>query len=255
MRAGSAPVDGAARHGVGFFGFDRLDGHRRCCGLLARGFQFLFGEDEAADVAERLIPNGHLFEMVLPDGVGSGARGAARKGFSLDGDDFSAGVEARVFLRRKEEGDLRAFFPEVAGELVREEESVVAAAGGERRNGLVEAGPFGLDAGLKPLPELEAMHAGAEDNDAEELLAGHGSFLWRGVEVIPGGSALGGPNGNRKRCSRQVEKECAVLPNRVRLLRGNNPRRLGSLTTSYSLFFRILAWHKPLIVIGLWIAR
>jgi hypothetical protein len=52
-----------------------------------------------------------------------------------------------------------------------------------------------------------------------------------------------------------VEKECAVLPNRVRLLRGNNPRRLGSLTTSYSLFFRILAWHKPLIVIGLWIAR
>jgi hypothetical protein len=33
---------------------------------------------------------------------------------------------------------------------------------------------------LKPLPELEAMHAGAEDNDAKEFFAGHGSFLERG---------------------------------------------------------------------------
>jgi hypothetical protein len=47
--------------------------------------------------------------------------------------------------------------------------------------------------------------------------------FWREVEVIPGGSALGGPNGNRKRCPRQEEKECTMLLSRVRWLRGKNP--------------------------------
>src|SRR5580700_2682701 len=99
--------------------------------------------------------------MILPHGVGGGARGAAGKGLALNGDDFTAGVEAGVFLRGEEEGDLGAFFPEVAGKFVGEKQGVIAAAGGEGGDGLVEAGPVGLKGRLEPLPELKAMHASA----------------------------------------------------------------------------------------------
>ena len=176
----SAPVGGATREtrvpAFGRFGGCRLV--RR--GRIAGGGNFLFGEDEAADIAERLVPDSHLFEVVLPDGVGVGARRAARKGFSPDGDDFSAGIEARVLLRGKKEGDLCALLPEVTGELVGKEESVITSTGGKGADRLLKAGPFGFETELKPLTEFKAMDTGAEDDDAKEFLACHGIFWERG---------------------------------------------------------------------------
>ena len=180
---GSAPIGGMAREGVRLFRFavfewsDGLAGSGGDRGLLAGGFEFLFGEDEAADVAKRFFPDGHLFEVILPDGVRGGAGRAASEGLALDGDDFTVGVEASVFLGRKEEGDLGSFFPEVAGELVGEEQSVIAAAGGKSRDGLFKARPFRFEIDLEPLTEFKPMDTSAQDDDAEKFFASHGRFV------------------------------------------------------------------------------
>jgi len=225
----SGPIRGAAWEGVGLFRLDCFELRRGLCefhviggrrGWLACGFEFLVGEDEAADVAEWLFPNSHLFEVILPDSVGGGAGGAAGEGFALDRDDFPVRVEAGVFLRWEEEGDLGALFPEVAGELVGKEQGVIAAAGRESGDGGFEAWPFGLEAGLVPLPELKAVHTSAEHDDADEFFTSHGIF-WRGVEVTPSGSTLGGPNGNaeaapgaRGKWSRLLIRLVQELPSR-----------------------------------------
>jgi len=201
-RTGSAPV-AAARKSLRLLHLDGLGGHGRRyifsagdpLDRLAGSFEFFFGEDEAADIAQRLLPNGHLLEVILPDGVGGGAGGSTGEGFSFDGDDFAVRVEARVFLRRKEEGDLGSLLPEVAGKLVGEEQGVITAPRREKADGLLKAGPVGFEVGLEPMAKFKPMHAGTKDDDAEEFVACHGSLVER-TEVTPCGSTLGRPNGN-----------------------------------------------------------
>jgi hypothetical protein len=188
---GSGPVGGTAGECGRFFRFDGFElrhgssvigvfsGRR---GRLARGFELLFGEDEAADVAERLIPDRHLLEVILPDGIGGGAGGASGEGLAFDGNDFSVGVEASVFLGWEEESDLGTFFPEVAGKLVGKEQGVIAAAGSEGGDGGFETWPIALEGGLVPLAELEAVHASAEHDDANEFFTRHGIFVGEGDE-------------------------------------------------------------------------
>jgi hypothetical protein len=170
-----APFDGAAGEAAAF-GRDVRCGCRVGVvgGRLGAGsVHIVIRENEAPDVAERLFPDGHLFEVVLPDGVRCGARGAAGKGFALDGYRLAFVIEAGVLLRREHETDLRALLPEIAGEVVCKEERVVAAAVFENGECVVQVLPLRLNVGLIPLAELEAVRAGAEDEHTEEGAASH----------------------------------------------------------------------------------
>src|SRR5580700_9645203 len=143
---GSTPINRTAREAAALRRFGWSSGGVRCVCL-----QLFIGEDEAADVAQRLFPDGHLLEVVLPQGVGGGPRGAAGEGFATDGDGLAAAIEAGVLLRGENEADLRALLPEIAGEIVGKEQRVVAPAAGEDGNGVIQVRPLGLDVGLVPL--------------------------------------------------------------------------------------------------------
>jgi len=183
----SAPVRRPALGHAALFRLARLTGLKRCDGpngrsgrLLAGCFELIFGENEAADIAERLLPDRHLFQMVLPHSVRCGSRRAARERFSFDGDDFSFRIQPRVFLRGQKKRDLRSLLPEVASKFVGKKQSVIAAARRQYRESLIEPRPFRFQTALEPLPKLEAMNTSAKDSDAKQFCAGHGSFMERG---------------------------------------------------------------------------
>ena len=92
----------------------------------------------------------------------------------------------------KQKCDLGAFLPEEAGKLVGEKQRVIAPAGGENRNRLIETRPVHFEIGLEPVAKFESMHASAQHDDAEKFFACHG-FLAERVEVTSSGSAPVGP--------------------------------------------------------------
>lgn len=90
------------------------------------GTEVLFYEEEAADIAERVLGDDHLPKVVLPD---IGFDGSSSKGFSGDGDDLPFGVSSGIAGCRNNKGHLGALTPEGARKFVREEQGIVPVLG------------------------------------------------------------------------------------------------------------------------------
>jgi hypothetical protein len=127
-----------------------------------------------AHVAEGLFGDGELAEVVAPDVFAGAAPGVALTG---DGADGSVGFATLEGLGGDLKGYLLAGLPEVGGELVREEQDVVAALLGERLDGFGDVGPGQAELRDVPFAKLEAVDAGLSDEELEELVFGHGEIL------------------------------------------------------------------------------
>ena len=156
----STPIDRPAPQARSLF----RDSIRNC--LAVRALQLFIGQNEPSNVAQGLFPQRHLLQVILPEIVRGGARCSAREGLALDRDDVPVAIEPRVLARRQQKRNLRALFPEVRGEFVREKQSVVPMAVLKGVYSLLHALPFGLDGFLVPCPEMKTMSAGAL-NDME----------------------------------------------------------------------------------------
>ena len=152
---------------------------------LGRGHDFEFGAwglrvevfadaDEAAEVAEGIVGEAHLLEVVLP-GVGLGA--AAEVGFATDAGQRTVGAAAEEALRGDFEAHLFARLPEALGEVVREEERVVAAFAVEQVDALFGAGPGEAEPADVPFAEAESVLSRLLEEEAEKVDTGHEGHL------------------------------------------------------------------------------
>jgi hypothetical protein len=130
------------------------------------GFKLVFDAEVAAHIAQGFFGDGEFAEVVAPNVL---ARGAAGVGLAVDGADGPVGHLALEALLRDLKGDEFAGFPEVRGELMREEQDVVTALVSQVFNGVVTADPFAVELAGVPLAELEAVFAGLPDEQAEEF--------------------------------------------------------------------------------------
>ena len=108
----------------------------------------------AAHVAEGFFGCGQFFEVIEP-GVFAGA--AAGIGFADDGADGSVGHSAGEGLGGDLKGHDLAGFPEGRGELMGEEQSVVALFGGEHLDGVAGALPRQAELAYVPFSKFEAV--------------------------------------------------------------------------------------------------
>lgn len=162
------PVSGedGGRLGLGAVGFEGA----RQFGLRVV-FEFVGDAEEALHVAEGFFGDGELAEVVAP-GVFAGA--AARVGLTGDGADRTVGFSAEEGLVGDFEGHLLAGFPEAASEVVGEEQSIVAAFGGEDLDRFGGGSPAAAEATDVPASELESIAACLADEELKEFKACHG---------------------------------------------------------------------------------
>src|ERR1700677_4603646 len=129
-----------------------LGGHRH----RTRRFEqdLVLGRQEAAEVVDRVLCDGHLAQVVLPD---VRLDGAPREGLARHLYDLSYGVDAGIGDGRYHEAHVGAGAPEAADKLLREDEREVAAFAGQQGKGFFCAGPDGADLTLKPAAELKPV--------------------------------------------------------------------------------------------------
>jgi len=125
---------------------------------------------ESAEIGDRIIGDGHLAKMVLPD-VGLDRSAGERLPSHLD--DFAFAVDARICDGGNAEADERARSPEAPREIVREQKAVESAFLGKEGNRLLRAGPCRSNAGLKPAAEFEAVKLRLIHQEFEQFEATH----------------------------------------------------------------------------------
>jgi hypothetical protein len=101
--------------------------------------QVLVGGKETPEVAKGLFTDCHLPQVVVPDVSFDGSAGER---LAADGLNFALAVHARVGSRWHDEAHLRAFLPEGSGEIMRENQGIIAALGGEDRCGILDPRPI-----------------------------------------------------------------------------------------------------------------
>jgi hypothetical protein len=128
--------------------------------------EFVFDAEEAAHVAEGLLGGGEFPEVIEPGVLAGAAPGVA---LADDGADGAVGHAAREGLGGDLEGHSLAGLPEAGGELVREEEGVVTAFGGEGFDGVTCVFPGEPERADVPLAECETVGAGLDDQQLKQL--------------------------------------------------------------------------------------
>ena len=124
----------------------------------------------SSHVAERFFGDGEFAQVVAPD-IFAGA--AAGVGFAGDAAYGSVGFATEESLGRHKEGYALASLPEVASEVVREEENVVAALLRERGGCLYSARPWEIKRANVPAAEFEAVEPGLTDEKLNQFKFRH----------------------------------------------------------------------------------
>lgn len=116
----------------------------------------LRSDQEASDVAKRFLIGRHLAQVIAP---GVRFKSAARVSLAGDDDCFSTRVQPGKALGRHDELNLRALFPKVLGEVVGEEQGVIALSAAEGVDGGVQPLPLPGHPGLEPCAGVETIGA------------------------------------------------------------------------------------------------
>jgi hypothetical protein len=127
---------------------------------------------ETADVIDGVFGDGHLAQVILPY---VGLDSAAGEGLARYLHYFALGGDPGVGDGWNEEAHVGSAAPEAAGEVMREEERVMAAFFCEQSDCRLGAGPDGVYGSLKPVAEFESVKLGLVDYQPEELFAVHGT--------------------------------------------------------------------------------
>lgn len=123
-------------------------------GFRGEDLGLVFLGEESAEIVDGVFVLGHLAEVILPD---VRAVGAAGEGLAGNLKDLTMAVDAVVGGAGDREADAGAGAPEGAGEVVGEEQGVIAALRGEQGERLLSARPDGADVGLKPEGKLKSI--------------------------------------------------------------------------------------------------
>jgi len=148
---------------------DRAEGF----GLRRLRMEVFVGGDESLEVANRIFAEGHLAHVIFPHIRFDRPAGER---FPVDGDHLPLSVHAGIGDSRDNELHSFALPPEGASEIMRENQGIKSAFGGQEHDCLVDARPLWRDIGLIPAAKIKAVDTGQTDQHVQSLFASHSTL-------------------------------------------------------------------------------